>query len=414
MYRHCALLPVQKASIVLASTILFSCGEKKLAEQKSPQTSTEPKTPPAVQSTEQKNVFDPFWTDIDVLIRYGNLIQALEIITEKLRENPADEKLLNTRTLIFLKAGQPELAALSNDEHARATSKNLANGLIRALLHEEESVRTNAIQALDIAEDPRRFEAVMPLAATDKSPLVRVAALRLLRKSEDNQLKTTFLVLSRDESWIVRAEAVESLERWNDPDVRAAVWRATDDEESIVRHRARAVITKLFASEHAEEYRRMASGHNSQMALAAALVLANNGDCHAAPVLTEAFITSRDIPTRREAARALGHLGKISCEHSAQILEALHNALGDTDTSLLSAVLDALESIADTSSIDPLSRFATNPLVPAVLSRRAFELLRILRANLTKQDIPTDFAETSENPISNEQIELPRENEHEP
>jgi HEAT repeat protein len=420
--RRALLESLKKTQLFLSLVAIFflsSCRQQPSENSSKKNTPTEAVADSRTTITDDKaesatSNGDPLLSEVEVLIKYGHYLDALEVITEKILQKPQDENLLKIRTLIFLKAGQPELAALSDIEHARAVNKNYSDGLIEALLHENQTVRMNAIQALEIGEDPRRFEAVMPLAATDESDLVRVTALRLLKKSQDQPLKNTFLALCNDKSWIVRAEAIEALAHWNDPDVRAAAWRATDDEELLVRHRARAVVSSLLAPEFTEEYVRMAGGNNKQMAVAAALALASAGHTEATDILIEALLTSDDISIRREAARALG---KVPGEDPAPTLEALHSALSESDSSLLSAILDALEMISDSRSIDPLSRFAKDPLVPAVLSRRAFELLRTLCANLSTQDIQTSITSARDDSTDSEEAENtvnPHSNEVEP
>ena len=371
--------------------LICSCQENVTTPKSTPEASAVADTTENAFSTGNQNTLtDPILSDIETLIRYGYYTTALEIITEQLRAKP-QEDLLRIRTLLFLKAGQPELAALSSAEYAKVTNKPFANDLIDALLHQEEIVRLNALQALEIAEDPRRFEAVMPLAVTDESPLIRLAALRLLQKSDDAQLKKTFFALARDPSAFVRAEAIDALTRWGDAETRAAIWRATEDEDPLVRKRARAAIAKLFSPEHLEEYRRMASGENKKIAVAAALALASSGLADGADILIESLLNSPDVTIRRDAARALG---RIPVEDPTQLLNALHTALAENDSRLRSIVLDSLEALSDTRSIEPLSQFANDPLVPAALSRRAFEIVRSLRATLTKRNSPSPQTNT--------------------
>lgn len=362
--------------VILPSGCVREYSSVQLSEQKTEPAQGQSDTDQESPSTQTPN---PVLNDVEVLMRYGHFVDALEIITQELQNNPNDEKFLELRTELFLLAGQPELAALSNAEHARALNRPTADGLVAGLLHEQANVRAAAIQALDVSQDPRRIDAVMPLAAVDESAVVRVVALRMLRKSPDERLKNTFLQLARDEAWIIRAEAVDALSSWNDIETRKALWAASDDEEQLVRHRARSSLRRMLDENNIEEYLRMASGNDPEIAFAAALALADRADQRATDALVLALQQDSDPMMRREAAATLAMLPPTE-----KALEALHESLQLNDSQLRAAVLDTLEKYRDPRSIGPLASFASDPLVPAVLSRRAFEIQQELRAVLAE------------------------------
>ncbi len=354
---------------------LFGCFERKDQNK----IESEPSLIPEVEKRDLQSKDEEETTkifEINTLIKYGHFADALELITNQLRSNSANEKLLSLRTELFLLAGQPELAALSNDEHARLLGIHQADELLRGLLHENAEVRANAILALDISEDPRRFEAVMPIAVVDGAVTVRIAAMRLLRKSRDNRLKNTFLALAKDESWIIRSEALDALTEWNDTETRRIFWASANDEEPLVRHRARTALIKFLNEETHEEYLKMATGANIQIAFAAALAFAQSGDPEAKEALIRALNQEEDRMLRQDAARALAMIPPPPTE---EILGALHNALDGEDSQLRSVIIDTLEKYQDVRSIDVLAQMSNNPLVPAVLSRRMFDLLQELR-----------------------------------
>jgi HEAT repeat protein len=82
------------------------------------------------------------------------------------------------------------------------------------------------------------------LTKDDASP-VRAAAAKLLASDPDPKSGEALVTAATDKSWLVRAAAVDAIGRRDDPALAPQIAQELDDEKSVVKYIAAAAIIRL-------------------------------------------------------------------------------------------------------------------------------------------------------------------------
>lgn len=184
---------------------------------------------------------------------------------------------------------------------------------LRALAHDDASVRIEAVGVLGWLKDTRALATLAEVATRDANADIRRAAVGALGFAPacDPETSAALLKALNDRAWQVREEAATTLGKLRAAPVRDALIAALDDDYWQVRARAARALGQI-------------------------------GDRTAAKPL--ATLLSHPISNlRKEAALALGELREPAT------LDALRDALGDADPDVRKGVRIALQQIEEAS-----------------------------------------------------------------
>ncbi len=260
--------------------------------------------------------------------------------------------------------------------------------LVRALGHEDGTVRTAAAAKLGRLGDPR---ALGPLLRTlqDRNPDVRLAAAKALAGIGRPAVGPLVQALHQQEAR-VREVAAWALGRIRDARVVQPLIRALSDEDVRVREAAAHALAWLFSSVTSALGDRDDQIRTSTMAVIGKLgnprVLrflskaardpdedvrqAALGAHHRFYVLLFSALEAPDAQVRRSAAEALGRLG------DPRAVRPLGKALGDEEPDVRRTAAEALGKLADPRAVEPLVALLRDG-APDVASAAARALLKI-------------------------------------
>ena len=250
-----------------------------------------------------------------------------------------------------------------------------------------------AVWALGEMEDAATGPALQG-AVHSTSPRVRLAAVWALGKFEDASYAKDVLPFLRDVDPIMRATAAEALGQMKNPRVGAALVGALTDRDDAVRlaavsalsdmeeHSAVGPLEGLLINDADPEVRRECASALGNLSLARSLeplaralgdpdvevqrkaadAIGDLHDVSKAPAALVRVTTSTDRELRRNATKALAHIGDPAT------VQALVDRLGDEDKDVRLAAVEGLGEMNVTAAVPGLTR-ALNDRDPEV--RRA-------------------------------------------
>lgn len=311
-------------------------------------------------------------------IGQGKIQQAQEKIELGLLQFPESPALRQERMVLYLLAGQAELAAAEARQILQADPS--FQPYRNPLRNPSAAVRCTALRA--IALDPPHGTiptGALQVALHDSDPVVRREAVEATRLLQNSEALPLLRQAAQDSDWLTRAAAARLLGTRADPQALPDLFSLLSDRDSYVRRFARRSLLELAGQAQPQGYVPALSSPDRTTQVVAALALARINDARGLEILLAEMANPMGIE-RVEVVKSAARI------RDSRVLPAIRTATGDADPEVRVVALIALGLLQDKESFPLLKKIQTDPTSPRQVQLAAGKAVELLSQTPPKHE----------------------------